>query len=377
MDHILTTFINIYITVLIYSLIDFIPRIRRKFTKKIYILDKSLKNEDYTIVLPVFGKPQFLDGLDKLSKYGNKVLLTTTKFETIEFNTKVQQLVEKYDFNVVKVTLPKDKYGNDIKTTPALLQRALPHVKTKYVIRLDADSYPLENLNMLFGNMEFNDYDLASAKVLPNPEQKQNIMWHLQDAEYTTAMDNRNLYPFVTSGAAIIGKTSKLKKISQNHSLFPNGEDSEHGRLATIMDMKVGYIPFTIYTDVPLTIKEWFNQRGNWLIGAFRHKIINIKFTSQYPWFLFYYVLIVYLMLPFRAYHSVMHPEMLPIIFLVYASVTFFFRMSTYKWFYIFFPIYAFVQSTILPFIGIYRYFRKAIRMGNWGLMTTNRVIKI
>jgi hypothetical protein len=64
-------------------------------------------------------------------------------------------------------------------------------------------------------------------------------------------MRSRLIYPWLTSGAGMVGKRDVLVSIMNNHSLFFNGGDIEIGKLDDMMGYKVGYIPMVFYTDVP------------------------------------------------------------------------------------------------------------------------------
>lgn len=240
---------------------------------------------------------------------------------------------------------------------------------------MDADSYPADNLEILFGNIEQEGFDLCSVRVIPNPKQEQTYMWKLQNIEYMIAMDNRIVFKHLTSGAALVGKTNIFKEIYKHHTLFQNGEDIEHGIISKALNFNIGHIPFIIFTDVPQTFQSWFKQRSYWLIGAFRHNIVNIRYHLTEPWVIFYYVIIFYGLLPVRGYYTIFSWYMIPAVYLVYMNLLMVFRYKTFSPIYFLFPFYCLIQSVILPWFGIFRYFKKSLEGSNFGVIRHTKIV--
>lgn len=365
--------LSVYLNILLFAMVDFVPLLRVRLKKNKLQINENLKNNNYTIVIPIFKHVKYLAGIeDHLAKYGNKLILATTNYEEESFYRDLYEIADRYNFKVIKVDLPIYNNGNYIVNTPAIFNAVVFDINTEYIIRMDADTYPSTDLSILFGNISHNSFDMVSCRVLPNPKQSHNIIWALQEAEYDLSMDNRYIYPQFTSGASIVGKTTVLREVSKHHSLNTNGEDVEYGKIAKLLGYRVGYLPFRIFTDVPITWKEWANQRGNWLKGAFRHNVVNIHLTIRMPWQTFYYVFIFYGLLAFRIFYSITHFFLLPVIFIIYITLILIFRFEKFKIEYFMFPIYALVQSTILPLIGIKRYFVNSLESRNWGLIGLN-----
>ena len=209
--------------------------------------------------------------------------------------------------------------------------------------------------------------DIASVRVVPS--KTQSLSERLQDIEYDIAMDARLLYPWLTSGAATIGRSESIRKVMANHSLFFSGGDIELGTLARRMGMKVGHLPFLFFTDVPESLRGWFRQRARgWCIGGFRLACVNpLSAGVRAPFFAFYQTFVVYGLLPFRWYEAVVRPHFLVIVWLVYSAALFALGPRTFKWWKLLFPIYAFAQVMIAVPIGVAFYAKYAIRTRHLG----------
>jgi cellulose synthase/poly-beta-1,6-N-acetylglucosamine synthase-like glycosyltransferase len=58
----------------------------------------------------------------------------------------------------------------------------------------------------------------------------------------------------------------------------------ETGRLG----YRVGFIPATVYTDVPERLRPWLRQRLAWAGGQFRLFVVNFRFAWWHPFLWFY-----------------------------------------------------------------------------------------
>lgn len=346
------------------TLIDYLPLLILKLSRRKPISLSSAKNNDYTILVSVFHNPIYLKDLEKLAKYKQQVLILTTTRETEEFYETLNSYCNRYGFKSVRLNFGKDFVVPE--SCIPLFVKGIRHVKTKYLIRMDADSIPERDLGYLFATLDENELDVASVRVLPLPEHENgSLIEKLQCVEYKTSMDTRTLFPYLTSGAAIIGKTNFLKKVVKNHSGFFNGEDIEIGKLSKRLKGKIGNVNFIVYTEIPKTYKKWFRQRTNWMMGGFRHSIMN--FWTNSPWHIFYYSVVVYGLLPLRIFYSIRHFYLLPIVYSIYVFMNFIFRYREFEMYYLLFPLYAFVQSTVIPSISVYKYFRRVIKLKSFG----------
>ncbi len=380
------------------SLIDFVALTRARLTNKYFLDRDAVPCEDFTILIPIFGNMSYLKNVDFLAPYGAQVVLCTTTKESASFNEEIGLIAEKYNFRIFcsevvrassthrpnpwalfrgtlrgKSGTPTLEEQAEIKINSdiardEIIRDSFLAVTTKYCIFLDGDTVAKRDLRRLVGQMQKEDMDLCSVRVLAS--RKDTLMEKLQSVEYELAMDARKIYPWLTSGACMVAKTSVIMDIMSHHSLFFSGGDIEIGKLAKMLGYKVSHIPFVFYTDVPRTFKAWFKQRMAWFGGGFRHAIINMhRYTWRHPLFYFYMTVLVYLLLPLRWYELIKHPIVILLIIAMYWFLVFIFHYRRFKPFYFLFPFYALIQVMILVPLGVFTYFRMARNANNIGLI--------
>ncbi len=349
-----------------FFLIDYINPLLLKFQNKLKI-NRLFRNEDYTIVIPIFGKPTYLEGLKSIRKYGNKVMLLTTDSESDEFDKAITEEASTYGYQIVNV--PYSEFDSKKKSSISLIKLGVKYVKTKYMIRMDADSIPSEDLAILFGNLERLNLDLASVRVLPLKQQSGKLIYDIQHFEYENAMDIRILYPYMTSGAALCAKTEVFRAVMPKHTCIIEGEDIEFGKLAWNEGYNIAYLPFVIYTEVPSTYKSLIKQRTDWLAGEFRHSVIN--WNTNHLFNFFYYAIVVYLLAPIRLYITITNFALFPIIYVSYVLLTCLFYFNRISWYVFVYPLYSFIQASILPFASIYEYFKNISIYRKYGKFET------
>ena len=238
------------------SLLD-MQNLRCYFHKKPLKVESHDATNDYTILVPLWGKSEYLTNYEYLEKYKEHVIICTSTHTPPELTHFLQQL-EHEGFRVFRTTVfPIGKW--------TFFSAALELVTTKYAALLDADSTPMGDLGELFAIFEKEGYDIASTNVIP--KNTHNLLEKLQKLEYSMCMLGRWYYPFLTSGACISATTDAMKRIRNSHSNHELGEDIEFGKLAKMFKMKIGYVDFKVATDVPSTFKRWFNQRNIWFAG--------------------------------------------------------------------------------------------------------------
>ncbi len=336
-------------------------------------LDYKQKYEDFVILIPIFNDAKYLSNINFLKKYKEKVVLCTTDLESGKFYKDLYKIARKNGFRILKTEFDKGNknpwkiYQKTLLAHDYVLGEAVEILNAKYVIFLDADTTCKSDISTLVGQMEKNSYDLASFRVVPS--KKKTITENLQYIEYSMAMKSRKVYPWLTSGAAMIGKRKSLKKIMKKHSMFFNGGDIEIGKIANLTGMKVGYIPATFYTDVPETYPKLVKQRFSWFCGAFRHSIINVHTNLASPIYALYFTLIIFLMLPLKIYELFIHWYILPFLFLFYIFLTFITNWEIRSKYMFLFPFYSLSQVLIFPFLGIGRYVETVIKTKNWGFI--------
>lgn len=356
----------VFATVLILSLVDFLPRIISLSKQAIVV--KSYRNSklSFKILVSVYGDISYFKNIDFLQQYAEHVVVCTTRQESEKFYQDLSGICSEYGFDQIRVSAVSS--GTIIKSPYFIFKRVLPfYTKFENILLLDADTYATNNLYNLFATFEQSGKDLCSLKVLVS--NIKNVITKLQNIEYINAMDSRRLDPWQTSGAAMIGKTQVLLRIFRCHSNYFEGGDIEIGRLAKAMNYQIGYILFNFYTEVPDSFKAWFRQRVMWFSGGFRQAIINIDFYShQHYAYFFYNTVILYILMPIRWVELINFP--LATIFLLLISWAFIFSITDHEyfgWYLILVPFYSFLQSMIILPLGIIRYFWIVFKQNNWG----------
>lgn len=378
---------------LLLSLVDFITIIRSRFYKAESVSSETKDCRSFTILIPIFGNMRYLKNVGFLSQYPGQVILCTTTKETSEFYSQIESIAQRFNFSVYRSRVPiasskhkpnpwrlfsntltggresADNVEKHILSEEArdeIIREGSQSVKTEYSIFIDGDTVTDQSLGKLTGLMKQKEFDLSSVRVLASKQD--TIMEKLQSVEYEFAMDARKIYPWLTSGAAMIAKTHIIREIMKHHSLFFSGGDIEIGKLAKILGFNVGHIAFPFYTDVPETFRAWFKQRMAWFGGGFRHAVINMhKYSWKHPMHFFYFTVLVYLLAPVRWYEVVRHPLVLLLVILIYWVLIFLFHWKRLRYFYILFPFYALIQIMILVPLGVYTYFKMALASQNTG----------
>lgn len=336
-------------------------QLRGRLIKKHKDYDTTLRSEDFTILVPLWGKIEILakETLEVLIKNKDKVIILTNTTSSEAFYKHLDDLGLKYIQFVI------EKRPNPWKLFKEYFLYYT--VNTKYTIFLDADSFPVEEMQVLIGNAEANKYDIASTNVVA--WNQSNIIEYLQNIEYTNAMIARRVYPWLTSGACVIGRTQVLKEIFKTHTCFNQGGDIEIGKKAHSMGYNVGHLSCIVMTYVPSTIKKWIKQRGYWMSGTFRHTIMNMFFEIwKFPMFFVYSVIVTYLLFPFRFY-GFLHLTALLYIIPIYWIIMFTFNWKYRSWKLLLAPIYDLFQIMIITPIGVYRYIQYVIEHKNIGII--------
>jgi hypothetical protein len=374
------------LTVCLFASIDFVVlvRVRLGAGSRRQPTHRATRSEDFAVLVPIFNDIKYLRNAQYLARYGEKVVICTSDQESPEFYESLYREARLRGFQVsVSPTSSLRQRTNPFAVlSRALVQRnssAVTHrdeivrnsassVSAGVTIFLDGDTECSEDLAVVAGAFESSGFDVASVRVMPSTRLR-TLAQRMQRYEYSLAMDARWIYPWLTSGAAMIGRSSSMLRIMSSHSLFFSGGDIEVGKLARLMGMKVGHLPFQFFTDVPDTLRKWFRQRANgWCLGQFRHAVVNADRPGlRAPFFCFYQTLVVYVLLPFRWYETLRQPAILLLVWLVYSVFLFLFSPRTFQLWKLLFPIYAFVQVMFAVPIGIVRYVSHSMRTRNWG----------
>jgi hypothetical protein len=337
----------------------------------------------FEILVPIFGDISYLKNVEFLAGYGERVILCTTDRESPEFERAITRVALRHGFRVFRSPVAISAVAE--KPNPwRLFSRTLTHlndsardeiIRDSFVavtapvcVFLDGDTVAERPLRELVEQFVAQDLQLASVRVLAS--RRKTLAECLQAIEYDISMDARRVYPWLTSGACMVARTDAMREIMSTHSLFFSGGDIEIGKLAKLLRMRVGHVPFDLLTDVPETFRAWFKQRMAWFGGGFRHAIVNVNtFTWRSPFFFIYNTVIVYAMMPMRWYEVVRMPWVLALVTLIYIALLLATRRDENPFHLVLFPFYALTQVMLIVPCGIYTYFKMALRAKNVGLI--------
>jgi len=315
---------------------------------------------DYTIVVPLFGHPRYFAGRSQIECYRDNVLvaLEVTPPHMLAFAGEL----EAEGWNVCRIHMAQPN--------PATLMReALASVTTTYALRLDADTHLGDGLDRIVAAVAASGADICSVKV--EAEEPKSTAAKLQALEYRMAMLARHYRPWMTSGACFIGKTSSLRVIFAHHSVWTPGEDIETGRTAHALRMKIRHADFIVTTEVPSTWIALFKQRRLWWAGTFRHNFVNAdRNLIHLPLLTGYTILAIYATIAFKWWAMIdwrALPQELPLVLAIYVFVTFISNIQVRSRWMLVFPVYALLQSLLMPMLGALYYVVLAKRAGCLG----------
>jgi hypothetical protein len=315
---------------------------------------------DYTIVVPLFGHPRYFAGRSQIECYRKRVLVALEV--TPPHMQAFADELEAEGWNVCRIRAERPN--------PAKLMRdALASVTTTYALRLDADTHLDAGLDRVVAGVAASGADICSVKV--EADRPATTAAKLQALEYRMAMLARHYRPWMTSGACFIGKTESLRLIFAHHSIWTPGEDIETGRAAHALRMKIRHADFVVTTEVPATWPALFKQRRLWWAGTFRHNFVNAdRNVIHLPIITGYTILAIYATIAFKWWGMIdvrALPKEVPLVLLVYAFVTFISNIQVRSRWMLVFPIYALLQSLVMPVLGAAYYFVLARRVGTLG----------
>lgn len=342
------------------ALIDFIPRIFVAKKQTPSVGPSYGRTPKYIILPTVYGDISYLKNLTFLKKYSSNVIVCTSSQESAVFYSALRKVCRENNLRYVTADVPIVK-GKVLKNPYTIYRGVLSSGRLRVsnntpCILIDADTYAPKNVNNLVRSFVSSQYDLASLRCEVN--KPNSTIERLQEFEYRLAMDNRNMDPWLTSGACSIGKAGVLKTIFKKHSNFFAGGDIEIGKLAQIMGFRIGYLNFTFLTDAPNKFNDWFKQRIIWFSGGFRHHVINIGSFGWWHFFLmFYNSFLIYLLFPIRWVEFVNLPILLPMA-MIFSWLYIFVLTGKKSWqpAYMLLPFYSFIQTMVILPLAFLRY---------------------
>lgn len=322
----------------------------------------SARSEDYTIVIPLYGHPRYFAERHELLPYRDRVLVAMD--QRGELMPAFADELEAEGWHVFR-TIVGGPGAEMPPGPPSLVLAALEAgvIKTSYVVRMDADTSVIDDLSAAVAVMQKDGADLASVKVLVR-NRSESLPARIQGLEYDMAMLSRHYRPWLASGACFVARTTALHAILRMHTMSYLGEDVETGRIAQALRMRVRHLDLRVETDAPASWAALFRQRRIWWAGNFRHAILNFdRNLAHTPWWAIYYIGLVWVGVYFKtASIAVMwqHPGqvvlVLPLLLGVYALVTLVSNLQVRSPLMAAYPLYALVQSILMPVIGLFWY---------------------
>lgn len=349
-----------------------------KLNRTVYLTQQ--KEDDFTILTTTFNSNIPLKNINVLNKYKSHVIICDDGSKNPEFVNYLRDL-ETEGFRVIRnghKKYMKWEFLKKIIVCPSrevALTEGLEQVKTKYSLFLDDDTIASEDFSQAVNSMKEKNYDLASVKT--HVLNENNFIEKLQAIEYNIAMLGREIRPYLTSGACVIGKTDSLKRIMSNHSMFYNGGDIEIGVIAKRLHMNIAHIDFEVKTEVPNTFYKWFKQRAYWCGGNFRHNIINFwNYLIIDPLHMLYFTGLIWILWYFKIFTTLTSVwYLLPLCILAYIPITYFANFKIRKElnkkiaYLPLYPVYALIQVLMIIPLGFYIYLKQAIMYKNMGII--------
>jgi len=333
------------------------------------------RSDNFTIIVPVYGHPRYFAERDKLRRYQGNVLVALDLGgpHAAALRAFADEL-EREGWRVHRALHPDPG-------PPGLVLSALESglVATRYVLRMDADTYPLEDIGKFIYAMERSRADICSVKVeVAHPT---GLVGRIQALEYRMAMLSRHFRPWLTSGACFVARREALREILRRHSLWFPGEDVETGRIGHALGMRVRHLDLRVATDAPKTWRGLWRQRRLWWAGGFRHIVVNMdKNAWHMPGWTAYYVGLVTLGALWKMGHllqptsSWSAARAFALLVALYCLITFVANWQVRSPWMLFYPIYAFAQAIAMPTIGA-AYFcvlaARQRRLGRYGFGLT------
>lgn len=325
-------------------------------------------SEDVTIIVPLYGAPRYFSPAQRTSLEPLRNLCLIALDIGCDGMPAFADQLEAEGWRIARFRLAEP-------AAPTLMLGALQFVRTKYAMRLDADTAVTTEILHAVAAMENAGADLASIKCHVANE---SVSWatRFQALEYRLAMLSRHFRPWLTSGACHIGTTAAMSAIFSRHSLWMPGEDVEMGRVATALRMRVRHIEgVEVLTEAPASWCALYRQRRFWWAGNFRHVVVNFdKNALHMPVWTFYYAALVWVGIYFKWWtlgavfvDPVEGVRVFFVLFGVYAVVTAIGNWQVRQRLMILFPMYALVQAVLMPIIGSVYYVVLACRMRRAG----------
>ena len=361
---------------LLISMVDFIPALRAGRARAVQPTEESPTEHNFAVLVPIFGNIEYLENVEFLRAYGDRVVLCTTDQESEEFYRDIELLTQDYGFRVVRAQLQTGEVASGKRSTTSpirdvIVREAVRTVTQEYVVCLDADSFPDLGFEYLVGAMKSNGFEVVSTRLVPSNQDR--FLGKLQVIEYFLAMNLRRILPWLVSGGCHAATTVAYRQVMESHSMFFQGNDVEVGLLGERFGFTVGHVEFQVGTAVPDRLRPWFRQRWAWNGGEWRLAIANIKFAPSHPFFYFYATVIMILLFPIRWYSLVQNPWVLVLVYVIYFVLISVLLRRRWTWMCLVYPLYSCWNSLVMIALGGISYVRMSTQHHNWGQITRAR----
>ena len=311
-----------------------------------------------TVVIPVFNSKntivQCIDSIKKIN-YPKKVSIVAVDDASTDGS---RELLEKIN-GIELIKLPKNS------GKAAALNSALQKVKTDFVVCIDSDSYPEENVLMKSMGY-FEDEKVAAVTCLVLPDKRDTFVRKIQFLEYAISFGlNNTLLSSIDSSYVVPGPFTIFRKsVFEKVGYYEAGnlaEDMEFGLRLKDHSLKIiNCYDAVVYTDVP---HDWFGlfiQRNRWCRGGvfnfIRYK--KLLFNKKNPDFGFF-------VMPFVFASQVLIVAVLARMLLFFVHDLFVFFSVSFNYFSLGGPVFVDLSRFALPssflfflisyiFVGIY-----------------------
>lgn len=305
-------------------------------------------SDDYTVVVPVYGDPRYFENGDALLPVRDHVVLALEV--TPPAMSAFADAIERDGWRVHRVRLARDVGPDTI--VKAVLEAGAVH--TKWVIRIDADSYAVDDFGKAIAAAERARADFCSVKCLV--ASPRTVCERLQAVEYEMAMRTRHFRPWMTSGACIIATVDAYAAALRLHSLnFGTcGGDIETGRAAHHLRMRIRHIDFVVYTRAPDTWRTLYRQRVIWWAAGFRSAVVNLDKALRLPLYLTYFAVCVWLgfFWKWQSLLSIQSLAIVPVLIVLYTVICVVTNWPVRSRLMILFPYYSLFQVLVMPLPG-------------------------
>jgi hypothetical protein len=315
--------------------------------------------DDYTVVVLLYGHPRYLQNLDYLKTIKPNVLIAMDTGSPAIRQLPLQ--LERDGWRVFTCDLGTN-VGPDSILHAALAAGA---VKTTWTVRMDADTWAIEDMGRAVAAAQRARADMCSVKCYVAPPK--NLCEQMQYTEYAMAMRTRHFRAWMTSGACILGTTHAYRTVLDHHSMnFATcGGDMETGQIARNLRMRIKHIDFLVYTEVPATWPALFRQRLVWWGSSFRIIVCNFDSALRMPGYLFYYLGLVWIGLYWKIQGDFQIQRVayyLPTLMVAYTIACVATNWPVRSKWMILFPYYSIAQVLVMPLAGSVWFLQYAIR---------------